>query len=334
MGRDPEYTSRVKNRTLRLIKACKWTFPQNVTSDSFGLWRAAQKRFSPKTLNDHLDAVRALLNWMVDRDRIEANPLERVKKMDTQGRQKKRRAFTDEEFDSLLKAANANRRRVYLTAAYTGLRKAELIQMVWGDLQLDHSQPHILARAVTTKDSNDAFIPVHPDLAAQLIDIRPKDAPDNAPVFPQMRDISHAIRRDMKTAGIERIDGMDRKLDFHALRYTFATMLAKQGVSQRTTQELMRHSDPKLTAMIYTDPTQLPIFAAVENLPWVNRCYQSENATHPQIAPQKSDADGHFVSQTDTDPTNDNAPEPVGSEALGRELAQSGVILKWRPHGD
>jgi integrase len=47
---------------------------------------------------------------------------------------------------------------------------------------------------------------------------------------------------------------MGRKLDFHALRYTFATKLAKGVASQRLTQELMRHSDPKLTAKIYTDP--------------------------------------------------------------------------------
>jgi site-specific recombinase XerD len=48
----------------------------------------------------------------------------------------------------------------------------------------------------------------------------------------------------MEKAGIERLDDMGRKLDFHALRYTFATKLAASGVSRRMSQELLRHSDP------------------------------------------------------------------------------------------
>jgi integrase len=72
----------------------------------------------------------------------------------------------------------------------------------------------------------------------------------------------------MEKAGIERMDASGRKLDFHALRYTFATMLARHNVSQRLAQELMRHSDPRLTANIYTDVTKLPTFEAVNDLPW------------------------------------------------------------------
>ena len=46
-------------------------------------------------------------------------------------------------------------------------------------------------------------------------------------------------------------------------------MLAQHGVSQRMAQELMRHSDPRLTADIYTDVTMLPTFNAVHALPWL-----------------------------------------------------------------
>lgn len=42
-----------------------------------------------------------------------------------------------------------------------------------------------------------------------------------------------------------------------ALRYTFETKLTHSGTSQRLTQELMRHSNPQLTAKIYTDVSQL-----------------------------------------------------------------------------
>jgi len=334
LKRDVEYIERLETRINRLLTECRWTFAQDISGDSFGLWRSHQESFAPKTLNDHLDAVRALLNWMIDRQRIITNPLARVKKVDTRGKQQERRAFAKDEFVALLKAANPNRRLVYLTAAYTGLRKSELIGLVWGDIRFETDHAYIWARAVTTKDSKDAALPLHPQLAAMLKEARPVNAALNTPVFPKMRDISHAIRRDIERGGIERIDTMGRKLDFHALRYTFATNLAVKGANQRTTQELMRHSDPKLTAKVYTDPKHLPTFSAVESLPWLTVTNDSEDGTHPQIAPQKSDAEGLFLSHTVTTAANDNASEPAGSEAFGHDLSQSDLEKNWRPHGD
>ena len=74
------------------------------------------------------------------------------------------------------------------------------------------------------------------------------------------------LDRDLKQAGIPKVDGLGRKLDVHALRHTFGTHLAT-GASQRTTQEAMRHSDPSLTANIYTDPKLLNVHGALDALP-------------------------------------------------------------------
>lgn len=40
----------------------------------------------------------------------------------------------------------------------------------------------------------------------------------------------HTWAKDFKEAKIERVDASGRKVDFHALRHTFATNLAKAGV--------------------------------------------------------------------------------------------------------
>ncbi|WP_425607035.1 tyrosine-type recombinase/integrase [Rubellicoccus peritrichatus] len=85
-----------------------------------------------------------------------------------------------------------------------------------------------------------------------------------------------------------------RKVDFHALRYTFATRLARNGVSQRLAQELMRHSDLNLTARIYTDASQLPTFSTIESLPFENQ----STGTWTQIGTQKPDFSGLSQSQT------------------------------------
>jgi len=44
-------------------------------------------------------------------------------------------------------------------------------------------------------------------------------------------------------------------------------MLARSGVSMRTAQQLMRHSDIRLTASVYVDPALLDLQGAVEAIP-------------------------------------------------------------------
>ena len=67
------------------------------------------------------------------------------------------------------------------------------------------------------------------------------------------------FRADLQAAGIPYVDAKGEYPDFHSLRKTFGTMLTLAGVGQRTVMELMRHSDMRLTAKIYTDANMLPV---------------------------------------------------------------------------
>ncbi|WP_309385617.1 tyrosine-type recombinase/integrase [Cerasicoccus frondis] len=220
------------------------------------------------------------MDWLKDQERIPGNPLNTIKKVDTRGKQAQRRAFTDEELEKLLAVAGKNR-LLYLTAAYTGLRLGELRQVLRGDVIFDHERPHIKARAITTKNRKSALVPLHPMLAEELKKGWPYDAPLDEAVFSIIKQPDAQFRRHLDQAGISRLDALGRKLDFHALRYTFATKLAREGTAQRTAQELMRHSDPKLTAQIYTDASQLPTFDAVQTLSWI---FNSESKNGKQRA--------------------------------------------------
>ena len=85
--------------------------------------------------------------------------------------------------------------------------------------------------------------------------------------------------RDLVFAGIARVekrngknvviktDERGRTIDIHALRHTFGTHLCAAGVPLRTAQAAMRHSDPSLTANVYTDPKLLDVAGALEALP-------------------------------------------------------------------
>jgi len=96
---------------------------------------------------------------------------------------RKRRAFTDDELCRLLKAVSPERRALYLTAVFTGLRKGELSSLIWDDVKLTSKSPHILARAATTKNDKDALIQLHGDVVEVLTAIQPPSVDSSAPVF-------------------------------------------------------------------------------------------------------------------------------------------------------
>jgi len=75
------------------------------------------------------------------------------------------------------------------------------------------------------------------------------------------------LRIDLKAAGIPYQDREGRFLDFRSLRHTFGTNLAKAGVQPKVAQELMRHSDVKLTLNTYSHVGLDDLAGAVEKLP-------------------------------------------------------------------
>jgi integrase len=68
-------------------------------------------------------------------------------------------------------------------------------------------------------------------------------------------------------AGIERLDANGRKLDIHALRHTMASRLARNGVGLVQAQRLLGHSDPKLTAAVYSHLDVDDLRRAIERVP-------------------------------------------------------------------
>lgn len=82
----------------------------------------------------------------------------------------------------------------------------------------------------------------------------PVGLPADALIFDVPAGLLRIFDRDLTAAGIAKRDDRGRTLDLHALRTTFGTLLSNGGVPLRTAQAAMRHSDPSLTANVYTGP--------------------------------------------------------------------------------
>ena len=64
------------------------------------------------------------------------------------------------------------------------------------------------------------------------------------------------------------------------MRMTLATMLNRAGVAPRTAQEIMRHSDIRLTMATYTDASLLNVSGALDSLPSMISTLPGEDAAN------------------------------------------------------
>ncbi len=265
-GKAFKYVKGLKKQLTKLFQACAWTFPKDIRRDGFETWRGKQD-LHPKTLNEYQWSLSSFVNWLLGAGRLAVNPLAHVAKVATKGAEsRKRRAFTLDEVERL-RRVSGRRAVVYVTAAFTGLRRGELQKLEWRDIELAAVNPLIRARASTTKNGKEALLPLHPNVVQLLQAFRPAAVRRDDRVFKGLIPRLPRFYADLKAAGIAPTDEQGRVADFHSLRNTFATILTLNGKPQREIMELMRHSDMRLTAKVYTDAGQLPLAQTVASLP-------------------------------------------------------------------
>jgi integrase len=266
LKRSPKHVAFTRNRITRMCQQCGWKLLRDITADGFTRWRAVQATQSPKTLNEYFGHLSAFLTWLERKGHLAHHPLKAVTKVDTRGHERfKRRALSQAELDRLIEA-KGGRGLIYFLASYTGLRRGEIKALLWVDLHLEGTQPFIEARAATTKNKKTAMIPLMPRLAQALQAFKDAQGATTGKVLRKGTPMPRTFRRHLADAGIPFLDELGRRVDFHALRYTFDTNLQVAGVAPRVVMELMRHSDMRLSAKTYTDTTRLPVYQELAKL--------------------------------------------------------------------
>lgn len=271
VGRDlePGHISDTIGRLQRMAQATHWAKLSDIRPDNFVRWRAGLS-LAAKTKKEYQTSINAFLNWCVRTDRLKTNPLAKVDRVEIRGKQKRpSRAFRPEELVKLFAAA-PQRALFYRTLLYTGQRISEVAALVWLDLQLEDvgSGCYAKFRAGTTKDKKKRLVPLHAELVKELRALRPHGASPTDLVF-SVVPCWETTRADLIRAGIELTDGLGRVVHRHAFRKTFQTMGVQSGINQRAAQELLGHSDPKLTAEVYTDVAALHLHKEIAKLPWI-----------------------------------------------------------------
>jgi integrase len=269
------------NEVKVLQEYCNASSIHEITREKVTAWIAGEletKIKSPRTINAYITALISFFEWAVKSERLLKNPLKAIKKLNEDtDRRKRRRSLTEEELTRLIrvtrdsvrnaKIPNTERELVYRLLAGTGIRSGELSNAKLS--QFDFAKKRFTIDPAITKNRRIGHLPIRPDLLERLKDYccKNKIEPKETIFGYDTNGLLKEFYKDLKEAGIERVAADGRCLDVHSLRRTFGTMLARAGVPLTTTQRLMRHSSPELTAKLYIDVEPIDMSNAVERLP-------------------------------------------------------------------
>jgi integrase len=159
----------------------------------------------------------------------------------------KPRVLSEGEFKLLYGAATRHLKPILLIAFCTGMRKGEILNLKWKDINLEDD--YILVRH--SKNNESRIIPISENLKSVLQKHKTDDKQDDY-LFcyhdkKPMESIYKSFGTALKKSGI-------KKCTIHSLRHTFATRAIMAGVDIVTVQELLGHKTIAMTKR-YAHPT-------------------------------------------------------------------------------
>lgn len=185
------------------------------------------------------------------------------------------------------------RANLYQLAVETGLRASELRSLIWSSFTLEPDSQSVSVLAAYSKNRRDDVLPLRASTAKMLAawyeeQGRPAGL---SPAFnmPKAYHLSKVIRADLADARQDWLDEVKNNirereqreispflryrdesgkvLDFHALRHTIITNLARSGVHPKVAQQLARHSTITLTMDRYSHTVMGELAEALDRLP-------------------------------------------------------------------
>lgn len=179
-----------------------------------------------------------MLNLAVRWDYIKDSPIKNVKSLKADDK-KPLRFLTTEEIQQFLNHAPKHLYPIYFTLLHTGMRKAEIVNLTWGDVDFKLRKIYIRSKEDWNPKTGERDIPISDELIDVLNKINPKQykSSKSKMVFNlKLSGHSHNIlRRELiKIAQKAEIENFTQ---VHSLRHTFASHLIMNGVDLPTVQK-------------------------------------------------------------------------------------------------
>jgi integrase len=202
-----------------------------------------------KSINNHLAALRKLLNLAAEYGELDRVPKVRAFKLKTDYVPEDEYLDFDET-DRFLKATTPEWKPFLATALKTGLRVGELLALKWSDVDLVAG--HLIVRRTLWRDEEGSpkggrnrKVPLSPEALAGLKAHR--HLRGEYVFCTESGDrLTHSMVKDVVPATCRRA-GLGKRITTHGLRHSFASHLVMRGASLKAVQELLGHESIEMT---------------------------------------------------------------------------------------
>jgi len=218
----------------------------SITPKEVDLYRAARaKEVAPVSVNIDLRALRAAFSTAVRWKLITENPFKKVPLLRVP--EQLPVYFSKVEFEKFISVVKEPWfKDLVIVAVSTGLRRGELLNLKWQDVDLGRRLLHIHSTdSFKTKAGKRRAVPMNE--AVSLILSQRAQANQTEYVFTLN---GRRVLEDLATKKFKdyvREAGINPRLHFHSLRHTFATWLVQSSVSIYEVQKLLGHSNISVT---------------------------------------------------------------------------------------
>ncbi len=254
------------------------------------LGRCCHSTPSPRTVNDIRGCLRAALSHAIAEDLIARNTAASVKVPSARRRTRKLQSWSSEEARRFLESARDDHDPLYAAYALVlvlGLRKGEVLGLLWDDLDLDAGEltmgrqlqrvgRQLLHRETKTATSDDVTLPLV-DICTVALRHRQAQQTETrqsaeqawqegtwvfttrwgTPIEP--RNFNRSWDTRCAKAGI-------RKITVHDGRRTCATLLVDLDIHPREVMRILRHAQIAVTMEIYAQASSKATRAALKRL--------------------------------------------------------------------
>jgi len=294
-------------RVRDLFEGCQFRRWSGIKAEVAERWLAEQREatrdsagLSRQSTNYYLTAAKSFGKWMVRARRARESHLEHLRPLNAAtDRRHDRRELSVDEVRRLLRATyhgptracmdGPERSLIYRLAVESGLRANEIASLTKGSFDFRAAPATVVVEAGSSKRRRRDTLPLRRDTAAELQAHLALTLPTAAAFnLPSSDKTSRMIQGDLaaahaawlaeaatveekaergRTTFLAYVDDSGRYADFHALRHTFISTLARSGVHPKVAQALARHSTITLTMDRYSHTVLGEQSEAVESLP-------------------------------------------------------------------
>jgi site-specific recombinase XerD len=218
------------------------------------------------TINFEIGVCRTIFNAAIKWRYLKDNPTKDVKRLKVKD-SKPPRYLTQKECEKLLNHSPDHLRPIYFTFLHTGMRKAELENLEWDDIDLKRRKIRIHRKEFWHPKTGEREIPINSRLLDLLKDLKMANEKglQSSFLFPDQDGGKIKIKLREQLIKIAEKAGIENLTQIHSLRHTFASHLVMSGVDLPTVQKLMGHSDIQ-TTMIYSHLAPDRLADAVDRL--------------------------------------------------------------------